>query len=193
MTGPEARNGDTQAIHATALAHEAGGAGLPEGLLLRGPSGAGKSDLALRLIDRGGWRLVADDRVVLTQTASGLALGAPAAIAGRLEVRGVGIVPVETAAAARLALVVDLVRREAVPRLPAPETVALGGQAVPHLRLHAFDAATPAKIALAFRLLAAGAATPEGAIAPGDADLYEGAHALAGAADALSPSRGRRP
>ena len=191
MTGAKTRNGGTQAIHATALARDAGGGGMPEGVLLRGPSGAGKSDLALRLIDRGGWRLVADDRVVVTPTAEGLVLGAPAALAGRLEVRGLGIVPVDAAATARLALVVDLVGRDAVPRLPAPETAALGGHAVPLLRLHAFDAATPAKLARALRLIAERAAPPADRSEP--AGMHEDPAALAAGADGLPPGRGHGP
>ncbi|MHA1114324.1 MAG: HPr kinase/phosphorylase, partial [Alphaproteobacteria bacterium] len=63
------------------------------GILLRGPSGSGKSDLALRLID-GGAVLVADDQVSLELRDGGLFASPPAATAGKLEVRGVGIVTV---------------------------------------------------------------------------------------------------
>lgn len=62
------------------------------GVLLEGPPGSGKSTLALELIDRGA-RLVGDDGVLLTR-AEGLVLAAPApAIAGLIEVRNVGLVP----------------------------------------------------------------------------------------------------
>ena len=61
--------------------------------LLRGPSGCGKSDLALRLIDRGA-RLVADDRVVLTVEDGAVVAAAPPPLAGLLEVRGLGPLPV---------------------------------------------------------------------------------------------------
>jgi hypothetical protein len=66
-------------------------------VLIRGPSGSGKSQLALGLIEaaRGGAlafaRLVADDRVHL-ETANGRLLARPAAaLAGLIEVRGIGL------------------------------------------------------------------------------------------------------
>ena len=73
-------------LHASAVA--LGG----RAVLLRGASGAGKSDLTLRLIDEGA-QLVADDQVELTADANGrmLIAAAPEAIAGMLEVRGIGI------------------------------------------------------------------------------------------------------
>lgn len=118
------------------------------GVLLRGESGRGKSDLALRLID-GGARLVSDDRVALRAGAGRLTASAPPMLAGLLEVRGVGILPVPSVASADVALVVDLVPRDGVERLPQAETEILMGIALPRLGLHAFDASTPAKIRLA--------------------------------------------
>ncbi len=64
-------------VHATAVALAG------RCVLLLGPSGAGKSDLALRLLDRG-WRLVADDRVVLT-VENGAAVGERTATARRTD------------------------------------------------------------------------------------------------------------
>jgi serine kinase of HPr protein (carbohydrate metabolism regulator) len=118
------------------------------GVLLRGESGRGKSDLALRLID-GGARLVSDDRVALRAASGRLTASAPPALAGLLEVRGVGILPVPSAASADVGLVVDLVPRDEVERLPQAETEMLMGITLPRLGLHAFDASTPAKIRLA--------------------------------------------
>ncbi|MBP2300471.1 serine kinase of HPr protein (carbohydrate metabolism regulator) [Azospirillum picis] len=118
------------------------------GVLLRGEAGRGKSDLALRLIDNGA-RLVADDRVVLRADAGRLTASAPPALAGLLEVRGVGILPVPAAPSAAVGLVVDLVPRDAVERLPEAEVDMLLGIALPRLGLCAFDASTPAKIRLA--------------------------------------------
>jgi HPr kinase/phosphorylase len=103
------------------------------GILLCGPSGAGKSDLALRLLDRGA-RLIADDRCDLRLGAGRILASAPAAIAGRLEVRD---------------LVVDLVRPEGIPRLPEPACRTYLGFRLPLLRLAPFEASTPAKLALA--------------------------------------------
>ena len=120
------------------------------GVLLRGPSGRGKSDLALRLIDGGG-RLVADDRVDLEEHGGRLKASSPRPIAGRLEVRGIGILEVESVAAAPLCLVVDLVEREDVERLPEPRADTFLGVDVPLIRLVALDASAAAKVRLALR------------------------------------------
>jgi HPr kinase/phosphorylase len=112
-------------------------------VLLLGPPGSGKSDLLLRLIGRG-WGLVADDQVVI----DGLAVSAPPGLRGMLEVRGLGIFEgLAVAEGARLALVVELVSREAVMRLPMPGAWAPAG--VPRVALHGFDAAAPDKVAMA--------------------------------------------
>lgn len=121
------------------------------GVLLRGPSGAGKSDLALRLID-GGAVLVADDRITLSETGGNVVAAAPETIAGKLEVRGLGIVRLPFQVSSAVRLVVDLVGGASVERLPnAAETVLLG-VALPVLNLAPFEASAPAKIRLALRL-----------------------------------------
>ena len=84
-----------------------------QGLLLLGPPGSGKSDLLLRLLDRG-YDLVADDQVEL----AGRVACAPAALAGLLEVRGLGILRRAFRAEVCLALAVRLGRAE---RLPMPQ------------------------------------------------------------------------
>ena len=91
-------------IHASCV--ELAGAGI----LLRGPSGSGKSDLALRLIDSGA-RLVADDRTDLVVEDGRLIASSPAPIAGKLEVRGVGILALPVVARSRVGIAVDLVAR----------------------------------------------------------------------------------
>jgi HPr kinase/phosphorylase len=122
------------------------------GVLLRGPSGRGKSDLALRLID-GGARLVADDRVDLVEQAGVLTASAPEPIAGRLEVRGVGIVAVPAIAAAPLELVVELVQLEDIERLPQPRFSSFLGIDIPLIRLVATEASAAAKVRMAVRNL----------------------------------------
>lgn len=119
-----------------------------DGVLLRGPSGSGKSDLALRLIiPPSPWSLVSDDQVVLSRDGDEVTGRAPASIAGKLEVRGIGIVPCPVRDAAVICLIVDLVPRQDVPRMPEPDHSAkLLTVAIPCVRLHAFDASTPAKI-----------------------------------------------
>ncbi len=141
-------------VHATAVAFappdRCAGTGQEElfGVLLRGPSGAGKSDLALRLIDRG-WRLVADDQAELRLVGTALYAAAPATIQGRMEIRGLGIVEVPSAARARLCLVADLVAAAAVERLPEPAFCELLGVRLPCLALDPFAASADAKLRLA--------------------------------------------
>lgn len=133
---------DTDQLHASAVA--VGG----KGVLLLGPSGAGKSDLALRLIDEGA-ALIADDRVDVTVVDANVSLSPPEALAGLLEVRGIGIVrrPYETKVS--LSLVVDLVEPEDVDRLPERLTAAIMGVTVRRIALDPFQASAPAKIRLA--------------------------------------------
>ncbi|MFQ6018528.1 MAG: RNase adapter RapZ [Kiloniellaceae bacterium] len=137
-------------IHATCIA--LGGADGPLGVLLRGPSGAGKSDLALRLIDRGGY-LVADDRCELRRRdgphGSALMARAPASIAGKMEVRGLGIFEVPRLPEARVGLLVDLVAAAAVERLPEQGQEEFLGLAVPCIALDPFEVSAPAKLRLA--------------------------------------------
>jgi len=121
------------------------------GLLLRGPSGSGKSDLALRCL-RLGARLVADDQVVVEASSDGCLLARPPAIlAGRIEVRGIGILEIDHEPAARLDAVVDLVAREAVERLPEPRETVIMDAALPRFALHAFDVSAPEKVVLIAR------------------------------------------
>jgi len=134
-------------VHATCIAIDG------HGVLLRGPSGCGKSDLALRLIDRGA-RLVADDRVVLTVEDGAVVAAAPPPLAGLLEVRGLGPLPVPTLAAAPVALVCDLVPAAAVERLPAPQATADYGPPLPLIRLSPFHASAPSALRLAVSALA---------------------------------------
>mgnify|MGYP006207984755 CR=1 FL=1 len=59
-------------------------------VLIGGRSGRGKSDLALRLIDRGA-SLVSDDYTVVHRRDGRPVASAPDTIAGKIEVRGVGL------------------------------------------------------------------------------------------------------
>ena len=121
------------------------------GVLLRGPSASGKSDLALRLIDDGAM-LVADDRTVLAPGDGSVVASAPPSIAGRIEVRGLGIMPVAAIDTVPLRRVVDLIEPERAERMPPARHVDLMGAELPLLRLPAFHASTPSKIRLALRV-----------------------------------------
>ncbi|MBV9044777.1 MAG: HPr kinase/phosphatase C-terminal domain-containing protein [Alphaproteobacteria bacterium] len=124
------------------------------GVLLLGKSGAGKSDLALRLIQRGA-TLVADDRTMLTVERGALVARPPTTIAGLIEVRGMGIVPVRHAASARVALVIDLSgkpERLPEPRSYVPPTPLTLKHRPPPYALHAFEASAPDKVVAALSL-----------------------------------------
>jgi RNase adaptor protein for sRNA GlmZ degradation len=136
-----------QLIHATCVALDG------RGVLLRGASGSGKSDLALRLIDEGAL-LVADDQTEIGEEQGRLVARAPATIAGRLEVRGLGIVNQPALASAPLALLVDLVPPSAVERLPEERHERLCGRDIPVIALDPFAASAVAKIRLALERVA---------------------------------------
>ena len=107
-------------------------------VLVAGPPGSGKSSLALALIDRGA-TLVGDDAVQLEVRSGTLWAAPPQNIAGRLEIRNVGLIELP-AAAAPLALVVRLDPQ--APRFVRAASVAeLAGALVPELALYP-DAAT---------------------------------------------------
>mgnify|MGYP002777829288 CR=1 FL=1 len=116
-------------------------------MVIEGPSGAGKSDLALRLIDRGA-ALVSDDRTRLTREGDALVAHAPAAMAGRIEVRGLGIAATPHVAAAPVALLIRLGTEE---RLPERRVRHIADVAVPELTVDPFRASAPIKVEWALR------------------------------------------
>jgi serine kinase of HPr protein (carbohydrate metabolism regulator) len=149
-------------VHGTCIALDG------DGVLLRGPPGSGKSDLALRLID-GGAMLVADDQTELRRVGEAVVASPPSAIAGRIELRGIGILSCPSIAEVRLRLVVDLVAPDAIERLPERRTQPYLGCALPLLAVTPFEASAAAKLRFAMRRLhdAAGAAFPESVAACG--------------------------
>ena len=140
-----------QPLHGTAAACWTPGVGW-RAVLITGAPGAGKSDLALRLVGRG-WRLVADDYAYVTASGGVLYAIAPGTIAGRMEARGVGVVPALARGLTRLSLVVDLDGDGPVERLPEPARRVIEGVALPALRLDGFEASAVEKVAAALARL----------------------------------------
>ncbi|WP_431281061.1 HPr kinase/phosphorylase [Humitalea sp. 24SJ18S-53] len=143
---PAACSGATR-LHGSAAAWNA------EGVLLLGRPGAGKSDLVLRLLDHG-FRLVADDQVVLSDRDGIATADAPDALAGMLEVRGLGLLTGLAHGPAAIRLVVDCVERAEEPRLPEPRDWTHGSARVPRVALHAIDSSAPQKVMAAMDCLA---------------------------------------
>lgn len=142
-------------IHGTAVAIAGVGA------LLRGPSGSGKSDLALRLIDAGA-SLLADDLTELVRRGDTIVARLPEGAApetrGRLEVRGLGILPVPSLPEAPLRILFDLAPDpppgSLVERLPVLPRHEILGVVLPAVPLDPFAASAAAKVRLAVRALA---------------------------------------
>jgi HPr kinase/phosphorylase len=131
-------------VHATAIAIG------KTGVLLLGPSGSGKSDLALRLIDDGA-RLIADDQVILSRNGERLLANPPPALAGRIEVRGIGIVALDGGKVWRkmpVGLAVELVPEDKIERLPEPATREFLGVTLKLIRLNPFELSAVAKLKL---------------------------------------------
>ena len=103
----------SETVHASAVAIDG------RAVLIGGRSGHGKSDLALRLIDRGA-ALVSDDYTFVCRRIEGrVVASAPPTIIGKIEMRGVGLIEMETEQDVPVALCVDL--DETPERLPEPE------------------------------------------------------------------------
>jgi HPr kinase/phosphorylase len=138
----------TATVHASAVLVGA------RAVLIRGPSGSGKSRLALALVETaraGGLpfaRLVADDRVHLSPAAGRLLVRPAAALAGLIELRGVGIVRMAYEPCAVIGIVADL--GASAERLPAAEQrqTVIEGISLPRLAVAAGEDALPSLIAL---------------------------------------------
>jgi len=130
-----------ETLHASTVAREG------RAVLITGPSGSGKSDLALRLLDRA-FTLVSDDQTILKRDGDRLLATAPPTIAGKLEVRGIGIIEMEWSSDVPVALIVELTSD--IQRIPddSRERPILGVR-LPLISIDAMTASAPSKVALA--------------------------------------------
>jgi serine kinase of HPr protein (carbohydrate metabolism regulator) len=130
-----------ETLHASSVAIDG------RAVLITGPSGSGKSDLALRLLDRG-FRLVSDDQTIVKKDGDRLVASAPSTIAGKLEIRGIGIVDMEQLDNVPVALIVELTGD--IQRMPddGNERPILGVR-LPLISIDAMTASAPSKVAIA--------------------------------------------
>lgn len=134
----------SETVHASSVAIEG------RAVLIGGRSGTGKSDLALRLIDRGA-KLVSDDYTYVRRTEGRALASAPPTIAGKIEMRSIGLVELEAERDVPIALFVDLDRQPQ--RLPdLEESRMLAGVAVPTIALSGLEPSAPIKVEAALRL-----------------------------------------
>jgi serine kinase of HPr protein (carbohydrate metabolism regulator) len=130
-----------ETVHASTVASEG------RAVLITGPSGSGKSDLALRLLDRG-FTLVSDDQTIVTRVDDRLIASAPPRIAGKLEIRGIGIVEMDNVSAVPVALLVELTSD--IQRLPDDSRErSILGVPLPLVSIDAMAASAQSKVALA--------------------------------------------
>lgn len=131
----------SETVHASTVALDG------RAVLISGPSGSGKSDLTLRLLDRG-FTLVSDDQTIVRRENDRLIATAPPNIAGKLEIRGIGIVDMETVSDIPIALYVELTSE--IMRLPDDrrERPVLGVN-LPLVSVDALTASAASKVSLA--------------------------------------------
>ena len=129
-----------ETVHASTVATDG------RAVLIAGPSGSGKSDLTLRLLDRG-FGLVSDDQTIVKRDGDRLLASPPPNVAGKLEIRGIGIVDMDHLTGLPVALIVELTID--IQRLPddSRERPILG-VTLPLISVDAMTASAPSKVAL---------------------------------------------
>ena len=131
----------SESVHASTVAIDG------RAILITGPSGSGKSDLTLRLLDRG-FTLVSDDQTLVRREDDRLIASPPPNIAGKLEIRGIGIVDMAHVTDIPVALLVELTSD--IQRLPDDDRERpILGVSLPLIGIDAMAASAPSKVALA--------------------------------------------
>jgi HPr kinase/phosphorylase len=126
----------------------------PKAALIRGPAGSGKSQLTWNLLEAASQgllpfaRLVGDDRVHLESRADRLLVRPAPALAGLIEIHGLGIRRVAYEAVAAVGLVIDLAATDAArhPSASASQAV-IGGTTLARLAVAAGMAPLPLVLA----------------------------------------------
>jgi HPr kinase/phosphorylase len=140
---------DSASIHASAVLVG------DRAVLIRGPSGSGKSGLAFALIlaGRAGQlpptALIGDDRVRLTARGGRLIVQSVDELAGKIEIRGLGIRTVAFAKEGPVGLVVDLSAADSE-RLPPPEALRTTVSSLEIPRIPVGTGYSPLPLVLAF-------------------------------------------
>ena len=133
-------------IYATAVFYQ------DSGILIRGPSGSGKSDLAIRLIEDGA-NLIADDYVRIDTAGNKILLSPPKNIAGLIEVRGIGIINMESIKDVPLRVIFDLKPTSSINRMPENLTEIIEGISIPVVEISAFECSVLSKIKIFLRTM----------------------------------------
>lgn len=116
-------------------------------ILITGESGIGKSELALALIDRGA-RLISDDQVALRCEDDRLFATPAQNIGGQIEVRNLGLMPMEPGPECPVALLVELNR--VAPRwIERSDRRVILGIAIPQILLSPDSNVLPIKVEMA--------------------------------------------
>jgi serine kinase of HPr protein (carbohydrate metabolism regulator) len=130
----------SEMFHASTVARDG------RAVMITGPTGSGKSDLALRLLDLG-FQLVSDDQTIVSREGDRLLASAPPNIAGKLEIRGIGIVDIDASNDVPVALIVELTSE--IARLPDDSRErAILGVSVPLVSIDAMTASASSKVAV---------------------------------------------